>query len=704
MSSIIKGLNESRSDWDSNMPGYQGDYGGAENWDSGRRSFKRQEAEQEWKYEQDFLRQQEEKAQRIAQYNQTGDFWLKKKDTQEIISDVFVGKAAANAAAVELLQQQPELKGNLVITAQNPNKGVTEGEADYGADYQDKVKRLGQMAKQGERKTVWDPVKRVYKTVPVNPPKEQGVAEGWKEKVGAAALAGAMATGAGAKTPKVPLHHAIDDATIVYNNNKFIRKEIKKYKEKQDEKRKAADKQVKNEGVAEADLNRRGFLKGAGAAALGAMGGNTMAKGGSGGGGHGGGGGHASASHGSSAGHGTAGAHASTAPHSTFRPGSSFVPHGTAGSPRGDGSVANDADKQEYIKFLSSYADAIRAGKMTPQMRSWLNSHPEVIEDLKRGKYGLTMGQLNADLVDLESRKNYHLMREEGVDEAYDKWGWHTSLTNGEFMPTKYGTKEYVYLHDLDNQSANGNPQLVTVNKPTVAKRIAKQFGGKVVKTNLNTYRIVKPAVEGVEEAYQFKGPFPFDVDHMHGGRGINLPKAETKKYFTDKKQWERAVNDINSSKYDDNSDYIGVTGRSTVEINGREWARWSDAQQKGYIELSSMSEQGVAEGSRDQVDPNTVWEVSFDYGPHQSEKVKVRASSQEEAEQKGMRAAKKLGHRFPQLNWAMPAEQDIEEEKQRLDPSCWKGYKKQGTKMKGDTRVNNCVPVKESAILKGLK
>ena len=36
------------------------------------------------------------------------------------------------------------------------------------------------------------------------------------------------------------------------------------------------------------------------------------------------------------------------------------------------------------------------------------------------------------------------------------------------------------------------------------------------------------------------------------------------------------------------------------------------------------------------------------------------------------------------------------EEEKQRLDPSCWKGYRKQGTKMKGDTRVNNCVKVSE--------
>jgi hypothetical protein len=29
---------------------------------------------------------------------------------------------------------------------------------------------------------------------------------------------------------------------------------------------------------------------------------------------------------------------------------------------------------------------------------------------------------------------------------------------------------------------------------------------------------------------------------------------------------------------------------------------------------------------------------------------------------------------------------------KQRLDPKCWTGYKKQGTKIKGGVRVNNCV------------
>ena len=38
----------------------------------------------------------------------------------------------------------------------------------YDADYQDMVKRVGKLAKEGPRKTVWDAQKRVYKTVPIN--------------------------------------------------------------------------------------------------------------------------------------------------------------------------------------------------------------------------------------------------------------------------------------------------------------------------------------------------------------------------------------------------------------------------------------------------------------------------------------------------------------------------------------------------------
>jgi hypothetical protein len=36
------------------------------------------------------------------------------------------------------------------------------------------------------------------------------------------------------------------------------------------------------------------------------------------------------------------------------------------------------------------------------------------------------------------------------------------------------------------------------------------------------------------------------------------------------------------------------------------------------------------------------------------------------------------------------------DEEKQRLDPKCWTGYRKSGTKMKGGKRVNNCVKIGE--------
>lgn len=114
-------LLESRSDWDSNMPGYKGDYGGAENW--GRRS-----REDDEHHEIDRQREQQ-----LAQYNQTGNFWLKYKDSGKHINDQpYTGKAAANAAALMLIRSNPEVKGNLLITAYGPGEtqGVAEGKYD----------------------------------------------------------------------------------------------------------------------------------------------------------------------------------------------------------------------------------------------------------------------------------------------------------------------------------------------------------------------------------------------------------------------------------------------------------------------------------------------------------------------------------------------------------------------------------------------
>ena len=156
----------------------------------------------------------------LDQYNQSGKFWLKQKDTQEHISDAMIGKAAANAAAVELLKQRPELRGNLVITAYGPgeSQGVAEapgaetlshnqstvssnlnsldlGEGDISQlekdiaaapvapianmeadekiggrhdpdDFDAMVGRLKKLAGAGPMKTVYDPNKRVYRNVP----------------------------------------------------------------------------------------------------------------------------------------------------------------------------------------------------------------------------------------------------------------------------------------------------------------------------------------------------------------------------------------------------------------------------------------------------------------------------------------------------------------------------------------------------------
>lgn len=74
-------------------------------------------------------------------------------------------------------QGNPRLAATVVkmldtaIVSEEVFSPIAEGEADYGPEYQDMVRRVGQLAKQGPLKTVWDPVKRVYRNVPVNPPK-----------------------------------------------------------------------------------------------------------------------------------------------------------------------------------------------------------------------------------------------------------------------------------------------------------------------------------------------------------------------------------------------------------------------------------------------------------------------------------------------------------------------------------------------------
>jgi hypothetical protein len=96
----------------------------------------------------------------------------------EVVGDAVMDVADFHAGAEELGTSDVGIMIRQILKKLE-NYNVDESkEVDYDDPKWDAmVNRVGQLAKQGERKTVYDPIKRVYKTVPVNPPKDKGVAE-----------------------------------------------------------------------------------------------------------------------------------------------------------------------------------------------------------------------------------------------------------------------------------------------------------------------------------------------------------------------------------------------------------------------------------------------------------------------------------------------------------------------------------------------
>ena len=70
--------------------------------------------------------------------------------------------------------------------------------------------------------------------------------------------------------------------------------------------------------------------------------------------------------------------------------------------------------------------------------------------------------------------------------------------------------------------------------------------------------------------------------------------------------------------------------------------------------------------------------------------------------ERQGPKQTREAADPAQQAAIAIAKKEKVKEEKQRLDPKCWDGYKKQGTKMKGGVRVNNCVPESAEGVAEG--
>ena len=131
-----------------------------------------------------------------------------------------------------------------------------------------------------------------------------------------------------------------------------------------------------------------------------------------------------------------------------------------------------------------------------------------------------------------------------------------------------------------------------------------------------------------------------------------------------------------------------------------------------GVDKLKQNKQQGVAEAGEWTKLPNGNWR-NMHTGVQQSTPPKTKkprrtmgldASLEQHADDK----MKELGHKFKgnysdeahpirdDGNEGRPGKQyypGMKEVKQRLDPKCWTGKHKEGTKIKGGVRVNNCVP-----------
>jgi len=69
--------------------------------------------------------------------------------------------------AVDAINKPGTQKNEAINKLAEQFAAFMEAQDEYGPEYQAMVKRVGDRARQGAMKTVWDPVKRVYKNVPV---------------------------------------------------------------------------------------------------------------------------------------------------------------------------------------------------------------------------------------------------------------------------------------------------------------------------------------------------------------------------------------------------------------------------------------------------------------------------------------------------------------------------------------------------------
>ena len=149
-----------------------------------------------------------------------------------------------------------------------------------------------------------------------------------------------------------------------------------------------------------------------------------------------------------------------------------------------------------------------------------------------------------------------------------------------------------------------------------------------------------------------------------------DVTEANHIRKFNDYDQWLNYVDKLGADKFMQKNRTLIIA----QSWDGEKAGEFDLKDQHGWLMMQDVAEAGP-----------------FSYGakkPHKGSVADLAAKKRQQQE-RGKQPAEPRDH----MVGVARVKKDVEEAKTRLDPKCWTGYKKQGTKMKGGVRVNNCVP-----------
>ena len=335
-------------------------------------------------------------------------------------------------------------------------------------------------------------------------------------------------------------------------------------------------------------------------------------------------------------------------------------------------------DEEEYVKpqqsgnkFDQDTGEPIKPNK-PQQSNQWHTSQQVGYTPTKPGKK-------DDDVTDVEPKPNKPLALGNSVKEARNQ------MIPGELMPV---TRQYWQKAVVARYPNAKFFQQKMMNGATIARDESGQVG---IYDPKNSYAKVGPSDESnVEEAYN---------NYHANNTGFSRPKRDLSGEGEPEGMFMVMIDGRPWKEFTSNMAFSRAKTLADKNPSKKIQVRWPS----GQLNTVNEGEGRFAGDTPINIGGETVKRLQVgDTVKYFGQKAKILAMSKT-GNTSRITIANDMGGVTKDVLTSDLKRTNVDEEKQRLDPKCWTGYKKQGTKMKGDTRVNNCVPVKESAILKGL-